>query len=143
MSAPLDDIASYSAWIYSLAERHPSVTHSNLTLAPMGATLARLEGRIECPDGLRVEVWELIDFSARRIRTYSYEVYRGGEKIGWYDSWPHPEIPALTATFPHHKHIPPNLREHRVPAPGIQFDAPNLDTVLADVHRECHGQTGE
>ncbi len=136
MSAPLEDIASYSAWIYALVERHSFVTHSTLTLAPIGATLARLEGRVECPGALRVEVWELIDFSAHLIRTYSYEAYRGDEKICWYDSWPHPEIPTLAATFPHHRHILPGLRDHRVPAPGIQFDAPNLDTVLADVRRE-------
>ena len=48
----------------------------------------------------------------------------------------HPEISSLAATFPHHKHLASNLREHRVTAPGIQFDAPNLDTVLQDVRRE-------
>ena len=135
MSEPLDDIASYSAWIYSLAERHPTITGSTLVLAPIGATLAKVEGGIECEDGFRVEVWELVDFAARRIRTYSYEVYREGEKIGWYDAWPHPEIAELAATFPHHKHVPPDLRNHRVPAPGVGFAAPNLDVVLEDVRR--------
>lgn len=136
MSAPLNDIASYSAWVYALAERHPFVIHSTLALAPVGATLAKLEGHIECQGGIQVEAWELVDFAARRIRTYSYEVYRHGEKVGWYDAWEHPEIPALASTFPHHKHVPPNLRDHRVAAPGIQFDAPNLDTVLEDVRRQ-------
>jgi hypothetical protein len=136
MSAPLHDIAGYSAWVYALAERHPWVSHSTLVLAPIGATLARLEGRIAGSGGLQVEVWELIDFSTQRIRTYSYEVCRNGEKICWYDPWEHPEIPALASTFPHHKHIPPNLRDNRVPAPAIRFDAPNLDTVLEDVRRQ-------
>lgn len=36
MSAPLD-IASYSTFVYALAERHPFVTHPTLTLAPIGA----------------------------------------------------------------------------------------------------------
>ena len=135
MSTPLDDIASYSAWIYSLAERHPAITGSTLALALIGATLAKLEGRIECEGGVHVEVWELVDFAARRIRTYSYEVYRHGEKTGWYDPWPHPEIAELAATFPHHKHVPPDLRHHRVPAPGIGFAAPNLDVVLEDLQR--------
>ncbi|MGD0412432.1 MAG: hypothetical protein ABSC18_12120 [Verrucomicrobiota bacterium] len=49
MSAPLDDLASYSAFVYRLAERHPFVTNSILAVAPIGATLAKLEGRIECP----------------------------------------------------------------------------------------------
>jgi hypothetical protein len=133
MSAPLDDLINYSAFVYALAERNPVVTNSTLALAPIGATLAKLEGRVECRGGIHLEVWELIDFAAKRIKTYSYEVYRGDEKICWYDSWEHPEIPVLASTFPHHKHVPPNLRDHRVPAPGISFASPNLDVVLRDV----------
>jgi hypothetical protein len=133
MSAPLDDIATYSAFVYALAARHPFVTSSTLALVPIGATLAKLEGRIECRGGIHLEVWELIDFAAKRIRTYSYEVYRGDEKICWYDSWEHPKIPTLATTFPHHKHIQPNLRDNRVPAPGISFESPNLDVVLEDI----------
>ncbi len=136
MSAPLDDIASYSAFVYALAARHQFVTNSTLALVPIGATLAKLEGRIQCRGGIHLEVWELIDFAAKRIRTYSYEVYRGGEKICWYDSWEHPEVPALATTLPHHKHIQPNLRDNRVPAPGISFESPNLDVVLEDMRRD-------
>jgi hypothetical protein len=136
MSAPLDDVASYSAFVYALAERHSFVISSTLTLAPIGATLARLEGVIQCQNRIHLEVWELIDFAARRIRTYSYEVYRGGEKICWYDSWEHSEIPSLASTFPHHRHILPNLRDHRVPAPGIRFESPNLDIILEDTRRD-------
>jgi len=136
MSAPLDDLASYSAFVYAVAERHASITNSSLILVPIGATLAKLQGRIDCRGGIQLEIWELIDFAAKLIRTYSYEVYRNGEKICWYDSWEHPEIPALAPTFPHHKHILPNLRDHRVPAPGISFDSPNLDVVLRDVRQE-------
>ena len=80
-------------------------------------------------------MWELIDFATHRIRTYSYEVYRDGGKICWYDPWPHPEIPALASTFPHHRHVPPDLRHHRVLAPGIRFEAPNLDVLLEDLRR--------
>lgn len=134
MSAPLDDLASYSAYVYGVAERHASVIGSTLSLAPTGATLAKLEGRIECKNGIHLEVWELIDFASHRIRTYSYEVYRDGRKVCWYDSWPHPENASLAATFPHHRHLPPDLRHHRVPAPGITFSAPNLDVILQDVH---------
>lgn len=136
MSTPLEGIGSYSAFVYALAERHPFVTGSTLALTPLGATLGKLEGRIELEGGLHLDVWELVDFAERRIRTYSYEVYRGEEKLSWYDPWEHPEIPALASTFPHHKHMPPDLRDHRVPAPGISFASPNLDVVLADVRRE-------
>lgn len=106
---------------------HPFIACSTLAVAPIGATLAKLEGRIECRGGIHLEVWELVDFAAKRIRAYSYEVYKGDEKICWYDSWAHPEIPTLATTFPHHKHIQPNLRDNRVPAPGISFESPNLD----------------
>jgi hypothetical protein len=85
MSAPLDDIASYSGYVYALRERHPFLTGSTLTLAPIGATLAKLEERIECQNGIHLEVWELVDFAAHSIRTYSYEVYREEEKLCWYD----------------------------------------------------------
>ena len=136
MSPPLADLRSYSDFIYTLSERHPFVTASTLTLAPIGATLAKLEGRIECRGGVRVEVFELVDFAVIRIRAYSYEVYRGGEKVGWYDAWEHPEIPSLSSTFPHHKHMLPNLRDNRVPAPGISFTSANVDVVLEDVRRE-------
>lgn len=136
MSEPLANLASYSAWIYALADRHPFVTHSTLVLIPVGATLARLEGRIECAQGLAVEAWELVDFSKQQIRAYSYELYRHGGKVCWYDAWLHPEIPALAATFPHHKHVLPNLRDNRVPAPGISLNRPNLDVVLADAQRD-------
>ena len=144
MSEPLEDIASYSAFVYALRERHPFITGSTLTLAPIGATLAKLEGRIECQNGNHLEVWELVDFAAHSIRTYSYEVYREEEKLCWYDPWEHPEIPALAATFPHHNHVPPIMRGHRVPAPGIGFVSPNLDVVLEDVRRDLlHVPCGE
>jgi hypothetical protein len=132
----LGSMASYSAFVHALAERHPFVTSSTLALAPIGATLAKLEGRVECRGGIGLEVWELIDFAAERIRSYSYELYRSREKVCWYDSWKHPEIAALASTFPHHKHVPPNLRDHRVPAPGISFESPNLDVVLEDIRRD-------
>ena len=128
MSAPLDDLASYSAYVYTLAARHPAITGSTLALAPIGATLAKLEGRIDCGNRLHLEVWELVDFASHQIRTYSYEV--DDRKVCWYDPWPHPETPSLAATFPHHRHIPPDLRPHRVPAPGVSFNAPNLDVLL-------------
>jgi hypothetical protein len=135
MSAALDDIANYSTYVYSLRERHPFISGSTLALASIGATLAKLEGRIDCNSGVHLLVWELIDFAEHRIRTYSYEVYQNDVKVCWYDAWEHPEIPALASTFPHHKHLPPNLRENRVPAPGMRFNGPNLDVVMEDVRR--------
>jgi hypothetical protein len=135
MNDALRDIASYSEWVYRLPERNSSVRSSTLALVPIGPKLAKLAGQLECGPGIVIEAWELIDFSEGRIRNYSYEVYRESEKICWYDHWPHPELPSLSATFPHHKHVLPNLRENRIPAVGIGFQAPNLEVVLGDLSK--------
>jgi len=134
--SPLADISGYSRHVHSIQERFPFVTQSTLRVIPLGATLARVEGRMECLGGIAIEVLELVDFAEHRLRSYSYEVYRRQEKVCWYDHWPHPELPELAATFPHHRHMLPNLRDNRQPAPGMSFAQPNLDTVLADVARD-------
>lgn len=83
---------------------------------------------------------EELDFDARLITGYSYEVYRHGEKIYWYDDYPHPQDPILAATHPHHKHIPPDIKHHRVAAPGIRFDRPNLPTLIAEIEALLAGE---
>ena len=30
---------------------------------------------------------------------------------------------------PHHKHVPPNIKQHRVPAPEMSFTRPNLPVL--------------
>ncbi len=83
-------------------------------------------------NGLILEVWEVIDFRNERFVDYSYDVSYQGEKIRYYDPQPHPEIESLQATFPHHQHNPPNIKQNRQPAPGISFDTPNLHTLIRD-----------
>jgi hypothetical protein len=34
---------------------------------------------------------------------------------------------------PHHKHIPPDIKHHRIPAPGLSFAAPNLVFLIGEV----------
>ncbi len=58
------------------------------------------------------------------------------ERENSYRQLEHPEIPALAPMFPHHKDVQPDLRDHRVPAPGISFESPNVDVVLEDIHRD-------
>ena len=53
-----------------------------------------------------------------------------------YTSWPHPNDPTLAATFPHHKHIPPDIKRHRIPAPDLSFTDPNLPTLIAEIERD-------
>jgi hypothetical protein len=86
VNEPLEDIASYSAFVYALQARHRYVKGSTLTLASIAATLAKLERRIEGEGDIHLEVWELVDFATHHIRSYSYGVYRAGEKVSWYDA---------------------------------------------------------
>jgi hypothetical protein len=70
-------------------------------------------------------------------------VERQGERLYWYDPQPHPNDPSLASTFPHHKHVPPDpstgsgqsIKRHRIPAPGIAFDHPNLPVLIEELER--------
>ena len=130
------DFQAYNAIVYSLADRHPKISHCTLVLALIGATLAKLEGQITWPGEVVLDVWELVDFQAGRILKYSYEVYKQGEKVVWYDPFEHPQEPSLATSFPHHKHVPPDINHHRVPATGISFEQPNLPFLIEEIERE-------
>ena len=133
---PIPSLHAYGEIIYTLPERYPSIQSSTLVLAPIGPTLAKLEGQLAFRSDVNLDVWELLDFDAGRILNYSYEVYRADEKVLWFDPFEHPNDPALASTFPHHKHIPPDIKRHRAPAPGISFDAPNLPRLIEEIERE-------
>ena len=133
---PITDFHTYGKLIYSLQERYPSVRRSTLVLATIGSTLAKLEGQVIFEGDVVLDVWELVDFAAGQIRNYSYEIYQAGEKIAWYDPFEHPHIAELAGTYPHHKHIPPDLKHNRIPAPGISFKQPNLPTLIEEIERE-------
>ncbi|MEW6665497.1 MAG: DUF6516 family protein [Thermodesulfobacteriota bacterium] len=132
---PLPDFESYGRLVYTLSERYPCILFSTLTLASIGPTLAKLDGRVAFVEDIVLDVWELLDFDAGRILNYSYEVYRASEKILWYDPFEHPHLPELARTFPHHLHIPPNIKQNRVPAPGISFERPNLPFLIEEIER--------
>ena len=84
----------------------------------------------------------MVDFEQGRIRNYSYEIRQAGEKLAWYDPFEHPHIPALASTHPHHKHIQPDIKHHRIPAPGISFEQPNLPYLIEEIEREVLGAKG-
>jgi hypothetical protein len=75
------DFQTYGALISSLQERYPSIQRATLVLATIGPTLAKLEGQVTFVGNVILDIWELIDFEAGRIRSYSYESYQAGEKI--------------------------------------------------------------
>ncbi len=104
-------------------------------------------------DNIILCVQEFLNFELHVIEGYGYEVsrsysktnelpkaeaycqasYPDKDKLYWYDSFPHPNDPALASTHPHHKHIHPNIKRNRIPAPELTFTAPNLHFLLDEV----------
>jgi hypothetical protein len=136
MMMPITDFHAYGELVYSLQALYPGVSRSTLVLASIGPTLAKVEGQMLFEADVVLDVWELVDFEAHKIRNYSYEIYHAGEKIAWYDPFEHPDIPELASTHPHHKHIPPDLKRNRIPAPDMSFEEPNIPTLIEEIERE-------
>lgn len=84
-------------------------------------------------NGYVLTVWELLDLSDRTIRKYSYELDKEGQRVWWYDPMAHPENPTLQVSFPHHKHVHPNIKHNRVPAPDLSFGHPNVPILLKEI----------
>jgi hypothetical protein len=131
-ASPLQSLAGYSRFVAELFD-HPNVERSTVTLWSDSPYTGIAEGEAFFSNGLRLRMREEIDFAAALITSYGYEVYRGEERLYWYDDFPHPGDPTLASTFPHHKHVPPDIRRHRIPAPGISFDHPNLPLLLREI----------
>jgi hypothetical protein len=54
-------------------------------------------------------------------------------RMYWYDDFPHPGDVTLASTFPHHKHVAPDIRRHRIPALGMSFTRPNLAVLIQEI----------
>ena len=102
-------------------------------------------------------VMEILNFELQAVASYGYEVSRSHidahaadfptasrfcqasfpykDKFFWYDSFAHPHIPALASTHPHHKHIHPDIKHNRIPAPNISFTRPNLPVLIEEIER--------
>ena len=125
-------LAEYESLVYGLPDKYPEIVSSTVRIYGASALTAAVEGELEFNSGLRLRVAEAIDFSAGLIRKYGYTVYRGEDKIRWYDPQPHPNVPALAETFPHHYHESPDIKHNRCPAPGLSFHSPNLPALITD-----------
>ncbi len=126
-------IENYEYIVYNLPYEYPQIEFSTLTLIRIGYSLCVLEGEIHFPNHVKLGVYEIVDFDNGAIEVYSYEVYRGDVKLYWYDSQPHPHDPSLASTHPHHKHIPPNIKHHRIPVGELSFASPNLSFLIKEV----------
>ncbi|MBV6403211.1 MAG: hypothetical protein CNIPEHKO_03542 [Anaerolineales bacterium] len=127
----------YELFLYSLVERFPSISRSTLVFVRVGASMARIIGELFLQNGIRLTVRERVVFDRLPlvIDGYGYEVWRGEEKLYWYDSQPHPNDPALQSTHPHHKHVSPDIKHNRIPAPEIHFDQPNIPFLVEEAGR--------
>jgi hypothetical protein len=91
------------------------------------------EGDILFSNGFRLRLREELDFDAGLITSYGYEVYNVEERLYWYDDFPHPDEPTLATTHPHHKHVPPDIKHNRIPAPEMSFTRPNLPALIREI----------
>jgi len=134
-------LADYELFIYAVQDDYPIIQTSTLTVIRQASDVATVEGDVLFRVGLRLHVLEVVrfDLTPPRLARYGYEVWRGDEKLYWYDSQPHPNDPTLAATPPHHKHVPPNIKHHRIPAPELSFTRPNLPVLIEEVERLLKG----
>lgn len=131
---PLHSLDAYSEFIARTLDR-PSVKRSTVRVWSISPFTGIAEGEIWFRNDFRLRIREEIDFDENLIVSYGYEVYRGREKLFWYDDFPHPHDPRLSTTHPHHKHIPPNIKRNRIPAPGLSFEVPNLRIIVREIEQ--------
>jgi hypothetical protein len=137
---PFQSLSDYEAFAYTLQQRYPSINRSTLVIARRGQGVATLSGELHFHGGYRLSIYEIFtwDEGPLLIQRYSYEAWQANEKLYWYDPQPHPNEPSLASTDPHHKHIPPDIKHNRIPAPGLRFDEPNLPLLIEEIEALAH-----
>ena len=135
---PFRSLRDYEEFVYTLPQSVPAIVASTLVVARRGARVATVAGEIVFRGGYRLVIRERLTFEAGSLvlQRYGYEIWRGEQKLYWYDSQPHPGDPILASTDPHHKHVPPDAKHHRLPAPGLSFTQPNLPALIAEIERD-------
>lgn len=132
----LSSISDYEVFVYGLPDVFACIEVSTLVVVHTGPVTAIVRGEVHFGQGLVLRVLEVVNTRQQRIERYGYELWKGSQELWWYDSWPHPDVSELASTHPHHKHIPPDIKRHRVPAPGFSFDGPNLPLLLQEIERD-------
>lgn len=155
MPDPLSSPEAYETFVYALPDRYSSIQRSTLVYIASGSRFGRLEGTVHFVGKIVLCVLEILNFELQAVASYGYEVSQSTidtgsadfplaseyckashplkNKLYWYDSFPHPHIPALASTHPHHKHIPPDIKHNRIPAPDISFTRPNLPFLIREI----------
>lgn len=132
---PFQSLRDYEEYVYTLKQNFPSIERSTLVMIKRGKRTAVLQGEIAFAEGHRISLKERLSYDNGPIviEDYGYELWRNNEKLTWYDSQPHPNDPDLVPTLPHHKHIHPDIKHHRVSAPHMSFSQPNLPALIQEV----------
>lgn len=134
---PFQSLREYEEFVYGLSRSNAFIESSTLVVVRRSALRVIVHGELRLRAGYRLVVEEhlTLEYGPLRIDRYGYEVYYGAEKCYWYDSQPHPHIPELASTHPHHKHVPPDIKRNRVPAPDLSFTQPNLPFLIAEIEQ--------
>jgi hypothetical protein len=132
---PFQSIHEYEEYIYTLKQRFSSIQRSTLVVIRRGKRVAVLKGELSFADGYRITVQERLSFDTGtvEIEFYGYELWHNAEKITWYDAQPHPNDPTLASTHPHHKHVPPDIKHNRIPAPNMSSNQPNIPALIKEI----------
>lgn len=135
MSYALRTPEDYELFVYTLTDQFSSVHESKLVFVRRGATFGKVAGELFFDHDFRLVVRERLIFDRLPgvIDFYGYEIWRGDEKLCWYDSQPHPDDLGLQHNHPHHKHIHPDIKHNRIPAPQMSFHHPNLPLLIREI----------
>ena len=135
-------LADYELFIYAIQDNFPTIQFATLVVIRQASNVATVKGDLHFRAGFRLHVREVVRFDRTppQLSRYGYEVWQANEKLYWYDSQAHPHDPTLVSTHPHHKHIPPDIKHHRIPAPGLSFTEPNLPFLIHEVEQLLHAR---
>lgn len=125
--------SDYSSFLFSLENKFPEIRNSQIKFYSIEPDLFLAKGAIEFNFEIRLTFHEVINFSKKRMVRYAYEVHQKNQLLYFYDPQEHPEDSNLASSFPHHKHIHPNIKRNRQPAPGISFDDLNLLFLIQEI----------
>jgi hypothetical protein len=130
-------LEDYELFVYALQDDYPSIQLSTLTVVRQAWNVAIVKGELLFRNGLRLCVREVVRFDQEppQLSRYGYEVWREDDKLYWYDPQAHPSDSSLAPTHPHHKHIPPGIKHHRIPAPSLSFTEPNLPFLIQEIEQ--------
>lgn len=129
---PLKSLDEYSRFVAKIVDQS-IVVSSTVTTWSVSKYTGIAEGEVFFKNGYRLRMREELDFDAGLITAYGYEIYQGDDKLYWYDDFPHPNDDNLALTFPHHKHIKPDIKHNRIPATNMKFSRPNLPELIKEI----------